>query len=59
MKEYRAYVLTEEGSVLSVHYLHCDDQQQAIERAQLLAVSKPVELWDPPVRVARLEPKKV
>jgi len=58
MREYRAYVLTAEGIVIAMHYLHCENQEQAIERAKELAESNPVELWDPPVRIAQLESKK-
>ena len=58
MKEFRAFVLTVEGTVLSMHYLHCEDQEQAKERARQLAVTNAVELWDPPVRIARFQPKK-
>ena len=57
MREYRAFVLTAEGAILSMHYLHCEDQEQAKERARQLAVTNAVELWDPPVRIARLEPR--
>jgi hypothetical protein len=59
MREFRAYVLTLDGStVVAMHHLHCADDEQAIERAKELAITNPVELWDPPVRVARFEPKK-
>ena len=58
MREFQAYILTAEGTVTAMHYLHCNDQEEAIERAKELAVTDPVELWDPPVRVARFEPKK-
>ena len=58
MREYRAYLLTSEGTVIAMHYLHCEDQEQAVERAQQLAVTNSVELWDPPVRIARFEPKQ-
>ena len=57
MREFRAFILSAEGIVVEMHYLHCEDQVQAIESAKELAVTNPVELWDPPVQVARLEPK--
>jgi hypothetical protein len=59
MKEYRAFILTFEGNILAFHHLNCETQEQAMEKAQQLAVDNPVELWDPPIRVARFEPKKM
>jgi hypothetical protein len=42
-----------------MHYLHCEDVEQAMEKAEELAIANPIELWDhPPVRVPRFEPKK-
>jgi hypothetical protein len=59
MREYRAYVLAPDGvAILAVHYLHCDNLEQAFQRARELAVDHPVELWDPPIRVATFEPKR-
>ena len=58
MREYRAFVLSTQGTVIAMHYLHCEDQERAIEQAKQLSDTNAVELWDPPVRVARFEPKK-
>jgi hypothetical protein len=50
--------LREKGTVMACHYLHCEDDEQAKAQADELAVANPVELWDPPVRIARFEPKQ-
>lgn len=56
MKEYRAYVLTREGSIISVQKLRCETKEQAIEQAKALAVSDLAELWDPPNLIGRFKP---
>jgi hypothetical protein len=37
MREYRAYVLAPDGvAILAVHYLHCDNLEQAFQRRESL-----------------------
>jgi len=55
MKEYRVLVLTPEGD--NQHTLTCEDTDEAKQCAKVLANTRPVEIWDGPVRIVRIEPK--
>jgi hypothetical protein len=56
MKRYRAFVLSFEGSVVSVVELDCADDAEAMMRAKALVENRPVELWEGARRIARFNP---
>jgi hypothetical protein len=56
MREYKVYVLRDDGHVIHRVDLFCDDVERAKERAKALVDDKPVELWDGSIRIARFEP---
>lgn len=58
MKEYRAYVLTSDGAILEMHTVRAMDHDEAIRKARTLAIDRDIELWEPPVLVARLSRRK-
>jgi len=60
MKVYWAYVLSDSAGGIAIHRvdLHCACEDEAKEQAKALAVSNPVELWDGPHHIARLNPNK-
>jgi hypothetical protein len=56
LREYQVLVLTAEGLILDQHTLTCADDDDAKQCAKVLASTLPVEIWDGPVRIVRLEP---
>jgi len=56
LKLYRALELTCEGETITRIDLHCENVQEAKERAKQLVQDRPVELWEGPMRIARFEP---
>ena len=58
MKEYKVFVFTPEGNIVDQHTLTCEDDDEAKQCASVLANTRPVEIWDGPVRIVRLEPKQ-
>jgi hypothetical protein len=56
MKQYRAFVLSFEGSAIGLVELSCDDEAEAIKCAKALVEDKPVELWEGARRIARFNP---
>jgi hypothetical protein len=57
MKEFQLYILTSQGAVKKRYALHCESEAYAMELASDLTETDPVELWDPPFGIARIDPK--
>ena len=56
LKEYWAFVMSNEGHAIELIGLHCENETDAKERVRQLVTDKPVELWDGPRRIARFDP---
>jgi hypothetical protein len=56
LKEYWAFVMSNDGHAINLIGLHCETEEHAMERARQLMTDTPVELWDGPRRVARFNP---
>ncbi|MDI1263121.1 MAG: hypothetical protein PS018_07685 [bacterium] len=54
MAEYRIYVIGSDGHIVSARPLICDDDEQAIERANADLAGQPVEIWSGDRFVIRL-----
>jgi hypothetical protein len=54
MPEYRAYTLGEDGHFIGFEPLVCASDEEAVERARLMAKKFPIELWSGPRLVTRL-----
>ena len=57
LKVYHVFELTAEGQAIARIDLHCENIEDAKERAKQLVQDRPVELWDGPVRIARFTPE--
>ena len=57
MKEYWAFVMSNEGHAIDLIGLDCESEEHAKERARQLVTDTPVELWDGPRRIARFDPR--
>jgi hypothetical protein len=58
LREYQVLVLSAEGLILDQHTLTCEDDDDAQRCAEVLATTRPVEIWDGQVRIVRLEPRQ-
>jgi len=58
MAEYRAYVVGLDGHFVGFEGLVCNDDEQAIEKANRLLDGHDVELWSGPRFVTRLNTKR-
>jgi hypothetical protein len=56
MRDYRAYVIGRNGNTLNRVDLHCEDDEDAKERAKRLVEQHAVELWEGDRKVALFEP---
>jgi hypothetical protein len=56
MPQYKVHILRDDGHVISRVDLFCDGVEQAKEWAKALFVTKPVELWEGSMRIARFDP---
>jgi hypothetical protein len=58
MQVYRVYVVNlNDHSADPPQILECADNDAAISHARQCLDGKPIEVWEGPVRVARLEPE--
>jgi hypothetical protein len=57
MAEYRAYSVGLDGRFVGFEGMVCDDDEQAIVKAQLLVDGHDVELWSGPRHVVTLKHK--
>lgn len=55
---YRAYLIGEDGPVVSRIDLFCHTEEDAKQRAQMLVDGHPVELWQEARRIATFEPEQ-
>jgi hypothetical protein len=56
--EYRAYTIGDDGHIIDVAPLVCDDDDAAIKQAAQLLNGRAIELWSGPRFVTKLEPKR-
>jgi hypothetical protein len=56
MKEYRAYVFSLEGHIISREEFICANEQEARARAMAMVADKSIELWEGPRLIARFNP---
>jgi len=57
MHGYRAYIIGRDGHIQDRVEFHCDNDNEAKERAKQLVDGHAVELWDEARRIAVFEPK--
>ena len=57
MHGYRAYIIGQDGRIKDRVEFHCDDENEAKERAKQLVDGHAIELWDQARRIARFEPE--
>lgn len=57
MREYKAYVLGQDGHIFSRVDIVCEDEDTAKQRAEQLVDGHAVELWEGARRIARFKPK--
>lgn len=58
MPEYRAYIIGEDGHIVSAHPLICDDDAAAAEQATAFLVDRSIEIWSGDRFVIRLYPDR-
>jgi hypothetical protein len=54
LREYQAYVISQDGRIENRLDLQCEDDEVAMERASILAPGHAIELWQNDRKVANL-----
>jgi hypothetical protein len=57
-REFTAFVLSDDGHVITQHVLVCETEYEAREQARQLATDHVVTLWEGPRRIGRFGPVK-
>ena len=56
MHAYRAYIIGSDGHIVRRIDLHCENDDDAKERAKQLVDGHAIELWDGPRKITKFEP---
>jgi hypothetical protein len=56
MRNYRVYILGEDGHIIDRVDLHCGNDKAAKDMARKLAIGQAVELWDGARKIATFQP---
>lgn len=57
MRQYRAYILTQDDHIQTVRIIEAETDEQALEAAKQYVNGCDVELWDRSKKIARLSNK--